>query len=87
MRYVAKGAPNSIIARDELAAYLAANPHITASVEIVDVLDDSERALRDGVLVTPTLVVFRDGAERRVIGNLRNAHALATALPGSTRQS
>ncbi len=80
--YMAKNAPNSIIAREELEKYLASNPHILATVELIDVLDDSVRALRDGVLVTPTLVVSCDGMERRVIGNLRNAQALAAALPG-----
>ena len=79
--YVAADSPNSSIARLNLKAYLEAHPAIQAVLETIDVLVEPERAMLDGVLVTPMLIVTSAGRERRIAGNLRNAEALEAAIP------
>jgi circadian clock protein KaiB len=78
--YVAGDAPNSAAASSNLQAALAACPDSATDVEIIDVLHDAERALRDGVLVTPMLVKVGPPPERRILGNLNDRGALLRAL-------
>jgi circadian clock protein KaiB len=78
--YVAGDAPNSLAALANLRAALAEFPKHSADVELIDVLSDPDRALRDGVLVTPMLVKFEPPPERRVLGNLRDRGVLLGAL-------
>ena len=78
--YVAGDAPNSLAAVANLRAVLAEFPKHSAEVEVIDVLSDPERALRDGILVTPMLVRFEPSPERRVLGNLRDRGMLLGAL-------
>lgn len=71
---------NSMLARSNLQAAIA---HLTSdqvSLELIDVLREPQRSLRDGVLVTPTLVKVSPAPERRVIGNLRDQAALHEGL-------
>jgi len=49
-------------------------PVDTFALEIVDVVDDPERVLRERILVTPTLVAQPSG--RRVVGDLGDPHTL-----------
>lgn len=76
--YVAGHAPNSEQARVNLAVLL--DTSLTAmKVEIVDVLDHPDRAIRDGIIVTPTLL--RQGSTPvRVVGSLANLEQVRTAL-------
>ena len=78
--YVAGGSPNSERARQNLRAALAHLPQERVSVELVDVLRDPERALRDGVLVTPTLIRERPAPEQRFIGTLNDRSVLLAGL-------
>jgi circadian clock protein KaiB len=78
--YVAGDAPNSAAAAANLRTALAEYPESEAHVEIIDVLHDAERALRDGILVTPMLVKVGPPPERRVLGNLNDRGALLRAL-------
>lgn len=78
--YIAGDAPNSAKAKANLRAALAGFPSPQVDVEIVDVLQDPERALSDGILVTPMLVRFAPLPERRVLGNLRDLAVLLRAL-------
>jgi circadian clock protein KaiB len=78
--YVAGDAPNSQAALANLRSALAEFPKHPVDVELIDVLSDPERALRDGVLVTPMLVKFEPSPERRVLGNLRDSGMLLGAL-------
>jgi circadian clock protein KaiB len=78
--YVAGNAPNSTSAITNLKSLLARHPTRSATLEIIDILKHPELGMRDGVLVTPTLIRFAPKPERRLIGNLRDALALATAL-------
>jgi circadian clock protein KaiB len=78
--YQADESPNSVLALRHLRDAIA---HLTSeqvALEVIDVLRDPERALSDGVLVTPTLVKASPPPESRVIGNLRDRSALLAAL-------
>jgi circadian clock protein KaiB len=64
---------------------LLEHPSQHFELEIIDVVRDPERCIRDGVLVTPMLVKVEPLPERRLLGNLRN-HAMllgALGLPGA----
>ena len=78
--YVAGDAPNSTSAVASLRSLLALHPARPATVEIVDVLLHPERGMRDGVLVTPTLIKLAPRPERRLIGNLKDTRILVTVL-------
>lgn len=77
--YVAGGARNSVLARDNLERLLQGASQ-AAEVEVVDVLSTPERALADGVLVTPTLIRLAPSPQRRIVGNLSDPRAVALAL-------
>jgi circadian clock protein KaiB len=49
-------------------------------IEIVDVLRTPDRALRDSILVTPTLVKLAPGPVGRLLGNLGNTATVTAAL-------
>jgi circadian clock protein KaiB len=78
--YVAGDAPNSTAARHHLRSILARPGAPAVELEIVDVLADPRRGLRDGILVTPTLIRVAPGPERRIVGNLRNTAVLLATL-------
>ena len=67
--YVTCGAPNSIIAVDNLNAIIK-DLADRCKLEIVDILKDPLRAIDDGILVTPTLVKFSPTPPVSIIGNL-----------------
>lgn len=77
--YVAGNGPNSVAARANLRRILAASklPHL---LEIVDCLEHPMRALKEGVLVTPTLI-RRDAAPPvTIIGSLSDLARVRDAL-------
>ncbi len=78
--YVAGEAPNSVAAIANLRSALAQGGERSVEVETIDVLRDPERALRDGVLVTPMLVKVAPPPERRILGNLRDRDTLLGVL-------
>jgi circadian clock protein KaiB len=78
--YVAGSAPNSVVALDRLRALLARHPSIEAQLEIVDVLEQPEIALRDQILLTPTTVKLEPLPECRIIGSLSDSDGLASVL-------
>ena len=80
MLYVASDAPNSVAAMANLKAALAQYPGHQVVVQIVDVVTDPARGLRDGVLVTPMLVRIAPLPERRILGNLHDGSLLVTVL-------
>jgi len=63
-----------------LKAALAQYPGHQVVVQIVDVVTDPARGLRDGVLVTPMLVRIAPLPERRILGNLHDGSLLLTVL-------
>jgi circadian clock protein KaiB len=78
--FVAGNGPNSTLARAALdricVDYLAGNCH----VEIVDVLKDSEPALKENILIAPALVVRRAGQRHVIFGNLTDIDKILTLL-------
>jgi circadian clock protein KaiB len=67
--YVAGNAPNSVTAITNARAIC--ETHFAGyKLEIVDMLKHPERALADGIIVTPTLLKLLPLPVHRVIGNL-----------------
>lgn len=67
--YIAAGTPNSLAAELNLRGVLEGRtrPYL---VEVIDVLQEPDKALADRVLVTPTLIKFRAGRRSTLIGRL-----------------
>ena len=78
--YIAGKSPNSVAALANLHDALAQCPELAVQPEIVDVLSDPERALHDGVLVTPMLIKAEPAPERRILGTLRDRALLLEIL-------
>lgn len=78
--YFAGGAPNSALAVKNLLA-ICKQQHVDAQgLELIDVLKEPERALRDGILVTPTLLKLSPEPVATIIGDLSAAHVVVQAL-------
>ena len=78
--YVAGDAPGSVAAIANLRTVRELHPALVVALEIIDVLILPERALEDGVLVTPMLVRLEPLPERRVLGSLRDRPLLLSVL-------
>ncbi len=68
--YVAGNGPNSLLARANIALFCNAENEHACDLEIVDLLEFPQRALADGVVVTPTLLRLSPLPARRIVGNL-----------------
>lgn len=77
--YVAGDAPNSRAAITTLRSVIT-QARIRVDLEIIDVLRDPEKGLRDGVLLTPMLVRIDPPPERRILGNLGDRAKLLDVL-------
>lgn len=78
--YVAGDGPNSLEARANLNTMLDGRPPTSYRLEVVDFLREPQRALADGVIVTPTLVRLTPLPVRKVIGTLRDTMTVLAAL-------
>lgn len=78
--YVAGDAPNSVAARANLRRLLASQDPSSHSLEIVDCLRDPMRALREGVLVTPTLMRLEPEPVCTIVGSLSDSARVLEAL-------
>ena len=78
--YVARGAPNSVLARANLRAILEAARVLDYALEIIDCIDDPQRVLRDGVFVTPTLVKAAPDPAQTIVGALTDRDRVCAAL-------
>ena len=81
--YVAGHAANSVHALANLTALC--NEHFPSAheLEVVDVLDYPQRAMEDGVVVTPTLLKLRPTPVQRIVGGLSDASQLRRLLGGT----
>jgi circadian clock protein KaiB len=77
--YVAGESPNSVAAKQNIHALLEELGR-KADLEVVDVLTDPKRGLRDGILITPTLIRVAPAPEARAFGSLRDRTVLLAAL-------
>lgn len=78
--YIANNAPNSVQAVANLEAICREHLKDAFKLEIIDVLEYPQRALADGVLVTPSLAKVSPTPTARVIGNLSNKASVLRAL-------
>jgi circadian clock protein KaiB len=78
--YVAGNAPNSL--RAVANAKAICEEYLTSryDLEIVDLLKHPNRALKDGIIVTPTLLRLRPLPVQRVIGNLSDTNQVLLTL-------
>jgi circadian clock protein KaiB len=78
--YVAGSSPNSAKAIANLRALcneILQNRH---EIEVVDVLKEPHRALKDGVLLTPMLVKLSPAPVSKIIGSLNDRQPVLQAL-------
>jgi circadian clock protein KaiB len=78
--YVAGNAPNSLRAIANARAICEEHYSAGHDLEIVDMLLDPERAVEDGVVVTPTLIKLLPGPVHRLIGDLSDTDRVLATL-------
>jgi circadian clock protein KaiB len=78
--YIAGNAPNSVRAIRNLKAICDEYFASACALEIVDLLLHPQRALADGIIVTPTLVKLSPLPVQRVIGTLSDTDQVFQAL-------
>lgn len=78
--YIANNAPNSVQAVANLEAICKEFLKDAYKLEIIDVLEFPQRALADGVVVTPSLSKVSPTPTAKVIGNLSDKSSVLRAL-------
>lgn len=78
--FVAGDSPDSAVAIANLKALFPDAGAAGVEIEIIDVAREPDRAARDGVMVTPTLLKVGPPPRCRVLGNLKNRAALLQLL-------
>lgn len=78
--YVAGDALNSAQAISNLAALCREHLEGRHEIEVVDVFREPNRALADGILLTPTLVKLGPPPIRRIVGTLSQTQPVLQAL-------
>jgi circadian clock protein KaiB len=78
--YVAGDALNSVQARVNLTALCNTHFANRHEIEIVDVFRDPQRALADGIFMTPMLIKVAPRPICRIVGTLSNTSTVLHAL-------
>lgn len=78
--FVAGNERNSYLAKINLKNICDNHLHGRHHLEIIDVLENVEAAVRNHVLVTPMLVLIAPRPEVTIIGNLSNTQRVLDAL-------
>ena len=78
--YVAGRAPNSVQAIANCRAICDEHFSSGHELEIVDLLEQPNRAVADGIIVTPTLLKLLPLPAQRVIGNLSDTQQVLLVL-------
>jgi circadian clock protein KaiB len=78
--YVAGNAPNSLRAIANAKAICEDHVSSAYQLEIVDLLQHPQRALADGIIVTPTLLRLSPLPVARVVGNLADTSQVLLLL-------
>lgn len=84
--YMAGNSLNSLRALTNLKTICQAHFPGRHQIEIVDIFDDPLRAMRDKVLVTPTLVKTLPSPVVRIVGDLRDTQTVVLALQSVNRK-
>jgi circadian clock protein KaiB len=87
--YTAGDSPNSVQAVSNLQALCRAHFPDHHRIEIVDLLQDPQRGLADGVTVTPTLVKIAPVPKQMILGNLSDIPRVLRAVnwTGTTKEA
>jgi circadian clock protein KaiB len=78
--YVAGTTPNSTLARVNLSALCRKHLAGRYKIEIVDIHRNPDRALVDGMYMTPALLKIAPSPVRMIVGTLSDSEALLNAL-------
>jgi len=78
--YIANSAPNSVRAIANLEAICKEYLKDNFRLEIIDVLEFPQRALADGILVTPSLNKMTPSPAAKIVGNLSDKSSVLQAL-------
>jgi circadian clock protein KaiB len=78
--YVAGGTQNSERAQANLSKLCKEHLPDRHEIEIVDVLTDPERAMEDGILMTPTLLKLWPLPAQRIVGTLNQTELVLQSL-------
>ena len=78
--YVAGEALNSALALANLQALCREHLPERHTIEIVDVFRQPQRALADGIFLTPTLVKLAPAPVRRIVGTLSRTQTVLLTL-------
>jgi circadian clock protein KaiB len=78
--YVAGNALNSVQARINLRALCETYLPGRYEIDEVDVLRDPNRALVDGIFMTPALIKLAPGGTRMIVGTLSQTNAVLLAI-------
>ncbi|MDB6033460.1 MAG: circadian clock protein KaiB, partial [Verrucomicrobiales bacterium] len=78
--YVAGDTRNSARALANLTALCRTHLPERNEIEIVDVLREPKRALKDGIFMTPMLVKLAPGSVEKIIGTLSQTNRVLQAL-------
>jgi circadian clock protein KaiB len=70
--YLPGNGPNSTQAMTSLRALCQAHLSERHEIEVIDVVSEPQRALTDGVVLTPMLVKVSPSPVRRIVRNLSN---------------
>lgn len=78
--YVAGSAPNSTQAIANIEAIRRESLDRACELEIIDVLEHPQRAMAEGILVTPTLLKLHPQPTAQVVGNLSDRTRVLLAI-------
>ena len=78
--YIAGNAQNSLQAIANLQAICHAHLPDRHAIEIVDVFKEPERALADGIFMTPTLIKLAPSPVCHIVGSLSQRQTVVEAL-------
>lgn len=78
--FVAGDTPNSAQALGNLTALCRERIPEQYEINLIDVFLEPERALAEGVFMTPTLIVEDSLPQKRIVGTLSNPEVVAQAL-------
>jgi circadian clock protein KaiB len=81
--YTADQSPNSVQAISNLEKLCLANFPDHHRIEIVDLLQNPQRGLADGIMVTPTLMKIAPEPKQMIMGNLSDGARVLRAVSWS----
>jgi circadian clock protein KaiB len=78
--YIAEGGANSIQAVANLEAICREHFQGNFGLEVIDILEYPQRALADGIVVTPSLTKVSPSPASTIVGNLSDKSSVLRAL-------